>query len=107
MQTETLVEAYKTIDEIAGWFQSFYNDVMATAPEYAEICGDLNALTYLLSEAQRHREQARAYLYDHFSDNHTPEAAAQYLVEPERCKMNVLGTYWTVCGAPSDGPCMC
>src|SRR5262245_27540569 len=25
----------------------------------------------------------------------------------EACKMNVLGTRWTVCGASSDGPCMC
>ena len=23
------------------------------------------------------------------------------------CKMNVLGTYWTACRAPSDGPCYC
>lgn len=23
------------------------------------------------------------------------------------CTMNVLGTHWTICGASSDGPCMC
>lgn len=25
----------------------------------------------------------------------------------EPCKMNVLGTRWTVCGAPAEGPCYC
>lgn len=23
------------------------------------------------------------------------------------CRMNVLGTYWQICGAPADGPCHC
>jgi len=60
--TPTPIEACEAIENIAGWFLSFYNDVMATMPEYAELCGDLNALTYLISEAQREQEKARAAL---------------------------------------------
>jgi len=26
---------------------------------------------------------------------------------PHICRMDVLGVRWTICGAPSDGPCMC
>lgn len=28
-------------------------------------------------------------------------------MELPACRMNTLGTHWTVCGAPSDEPCMC
>lgn len=38
---------------------------------------------------------------------HEMEIEGMRLVAPEPCKMNVLGTRWTVCGAPSDGPCYC
>jgi hypothetical protein len=25
----------------------------------------------------------------------------------DACKVNTLGTYWQICGAPADGPCYC
>jgi hypothetical protein len=51
----------------------------------------------------------RDYLYDHYTDNHTPEAAAQYLEEPEPALPEVIAIILTGtadpvcehCGAPA------
>lgn len=57
-----LLSVIADLADVPSWFQSFYNDVAATTPEYFELCGDLNALMWLLSEAQTIRERANALL---------------------------------------------
>lgn len=54
-----------------GWYVSFSYDVAATAPEYFENCGDLNACMYLLNEAQVIQEQIDLVL-----DQRTAEGGA-------------------------------
>lgn len=42
-------------------------------------------------------------------DGCCPQCGANHPLSlcPHICRMNVLGTRWTICGADSDGPCMC
>lgn len=47
---------------------------------------------------------ARGITYE--PPTYTDEEIAYYS-KADECRMNVLGTYWQICGAPADGPCHC
>jgi len=55
-----LLTVCEMLIDTAGYFQHFYNDVMSATPEYADRCGDWNALTYLLNASHGNADIARA-----------------------------------------------
>ena len=73
-ETIRLLNMINELADVASWYQSFHNDVTNTTPEYFELCGDLNAVQYLRSEAEMTYERARALLTE-YADRRTHNAA--------------------------------
>ncbi len=58
----------------------------------------------------------KEYVFNYYNDNHTPEAAVQVLARPAEvveakvatCTPTMMnGQIWSLCGALTDGPCVC
>jgi hypothetical protein len=96
---QRLLDACEAIDNIASYFQSLFNDVMATVPEYSELCGDWNALTYLLGEAKAEQEKAKAIL--------AAAVPPEVLAAVDRARERVLDEFTRCpsCGDSSFGLC--
>ena len=57
-----LLAACEEVEAMHSWLRLFYNDVMNTAPEYVERCGDWGAVQYMMIDCDGIADQVRAAL---------------------------------------------